>query len=218
MYYTLSTIPQVLSATSAVTCAVVFYRIAGLRELLVGDGQRVLNRWGQVGYGFPEIPEEDRLQKERLEAAVARKNIYEIQDVIRRLSEREKIQGFTKEETSRPKGLQYSFENMFSALQQHLTDLKKWTYWAFGFSFITIILSIICLAEADRILTTVWITRGVLSTIMGLFILSMATTFILIGTAFKEKTLSETHRNQPTLIKVKDELRKFIQKSLGDEL
>ena len=105
LYYTFSTIPQVLGALVAIIAAFVHFRIIRLQDYLIGDGQSVLDRQNEEGYRL------DLTQKKRLRDAVSRKNKYEIKDVIRILSDAEYKEGLTKKQ--RPNGLQYLYEDRF---------------------------------------------------------------------------------------------------------
>lgn len=82
LYYTLSTIPQVLAAVAAILGAFTFFRIQALERILIGHGKSVLARWGTVGYGFDNTNQNDR-QRRRLADAIDRESVEEVRNVIR---------------------------------------------------------------------------------------------------------------------------------------
>lgn len=182
LYYTFSAMPQVLGAIAAVIAAFVHFRIANLREYLVGDGHSVLNRLndGEDGYRF-QTAEEQTKQHKRLRDAVDRRSIPEIKHVIFLLQEIEKNEGFSKK--TRPTGLQYLYEDRFCGTEERIRQLKKLTMFVIAVSFLTIIGSIVSLAMTDKFLSAA--RSGLASLILwlnvGLFIASLFFNLGLLG-------------------------------------
>jgi hypothetical protein len=89
-YYTVSTIPQILAATSAIIGVFLFYRLDKIQKFLVGDGKAILERSNS------EISEEslNHHYKSRLIDAVHRENFPEIKEVLKYLSDSEKRHGY----------------------------------------------------------------------------------------------------------------------------
>jgi membrane glycosyltransferase len=193
LYYTLSAMPQVIGAIGAILATFTFFRIANLREYLVGDGKSVLNRWDETGYCFPD-PQENLRQKKRLIDAIARRSIPEIKNVIFRLQEIEKKEGFTKKD--RPTGLQYVYEDRFCGTERHIINLRRWILFVVALTFVTIIVSIVSLALTDNIIsaTSSDLKYWVLGLNVFLFIVSLICSFYLMLLGFSEKTVHETDR------------------------
>ena len=190
LYYTFSTIPQVLGAIAAIMGAFSHFRINTLKQYLVGDGQAILNRWGDPGYEFPD-PNEDTKQKKRLEDAIARNNVKEIKHVIFLLRNIERDDGYTRKK--RPKGLQYIYEDRFCGTEEHIQNLKAWTLHAITLSFLTIVISILSLSLTE-ILSVPNISLISLAVNVFLCLLSLAMCFWSIRLGFMEKTLHERER------------------------
>jgi hypothetical protein len=153
LYYTLSTIPQVLAATSAIIGAFMFYRFSRITDFLIGDGQAAYDRAlrGEPGYGELDIK-----YKKRLQDAISRKNIYEIGDVLRILrdeevkADKEVEAGFAKKQ--RETGLRHIYEDRFLVTKKYYDSLKLWTKIIIGVSIFTILLSVISLSYIDFII------------------------------------------------------------------
>lgn len=193
LYYTFNAMPQVLAAIAAIIGAFTHFRINNLKEYLIGDGKSVLSRWGEIGYKFPNEQDNEK-QKKRMIDAVERKSIPEIKDVIRLLRDIEKNEGYSKKD--RPGGLQYLYEDRFCGTESHIKKLKERTIYIIGFSFITIILSIVSLGLIDIIVssTCIYVKYTVLWINMLFFILSLIFAFCLIRLGFSERTVHETDR------------------------
>jgi hypothetical protein len=148
-YYTLSTIPQVVSAIVALAGVYTIFRVQSLERLLVGHGQSVLNRWGSSGYKLKNTTADSK-QRRRLEDAVARGSVEEIGAVIAVLRDEEKQQGRTLE--TNPGGLADLYERRFTLTHARAKDLRRQTRAAIGLAVASIFLSILSLALADIIL------------------------------------------------------------------
>ena len=107
LYYTLSAIPQVLAATTAVVGAFMFYRMGRLHKLLVGDGMATYNR------RYEEVYKEILSAKYamRLGDGIARESISEIKEVLKLLSDFEVGQKISL--AARPTGFQYVYNQRF---------------------------------------------------------------------------------------------------------
>lgn len=83
LYYTLSTIPQILAATSAVLAAFIHFRLTTVHNILVGDGKATLDRSDkrEIGYIL-----DDGL-KDRLRDGIHRKSIGEIKEILAKLKD-----------------------------------------------------------------------------------------------------------------------------------
>lgn len=198
LYYTLSTIPQVIGAIAAIVAAFTHFRIEGLRQYLVGDGRSVLNRWGDIGYVFLE-PAENERQRKRLIDAVDRQSVPEIKNVIFALQNIEKTQGYSKKD--RPTGLQYLFEDRFCGTEAHIARLKRSTWHVIAFSFASVFLSVLSLAVTDIIVSAPWPAMGYLSVGLnvGLFAFSLILAVRLIRLGLSDRTVHETDRAIPSV-------------------
>ncbi len=153
-YYTLSTIPQIITAMAAIMVAVAYFRISALREYLIGEGRVALSRWGEKGYEFPD-KKEGKQQRERMRDAVDRRNEPEIKNVLYRLA---KIEAETHEATP-PRGLTYVYEERFRDTEDIITQLQRTSSWLVWVSCVTIMTCIIPLADPESVATYV-VCRG----------------------------------------------------------
>lgn len=152
LYYTFSTIAQVLGAVVAILAAFTHFRIQNLRDLLIGHGKSVFTRWGQPGYEFP--PEKESLYRLRLRDAIDRRFIPEIKKIIHKLAEIEEAQGIISQD--KPGGLQYLYHHRFLKTENRITKLRSTTRNVIIVSFITIVVSVSSLAVTDVILSCRW--------------------------------------------------------------
>ncbi len=186
-YYTFSTIPQVLGTLVALLAAFVHFRINRLHDYLIGDGEAVLNRWGETGYKL------DNNKHKRLKDAVARKNIYEIKDVIRRrLSDVEKDEGHTKVDKST--GLQYLYEDRFCGTENLIKKLKTWTLVTVLFTFATITCSLICLSLVDIIKISLCYNKLILFANLMLAVISLALSLYVLFLGLSDNDKHEIDR------------------------
>ncbi len=189
LYYTFSAIPQVIGAIAAIIASFTHFRIATLRDYLIGDGKSVINRWGEVGYYLPD-PIEDQKQKKRLRDSIDRRNIPKIKRVIFLLCENEIKDGYSRE--NRPTGLQYVYDR-FCATENDISRLRQWTSYVILFSFTSIIVSIISLAMTDNIMAATYCSLKyiVLWVNVLLFITSLITSFYVVHLGLIWKTAHE---------------------------
>jgi len=192
LYYTFSAIPQVIGAIAAIIAAFSFFRIANLREYLIGDGKSVLNRWGEKGYCLQD-PKENKKQQKRLLDAIDRRNILEIKNVILQLRNNEIRAGYSKND--RPHGLQYIYDR-FCGNEGHIAKLKRWTLYVIALSFSTIIVSIISLGMTDAIISATCpsLKYWILWLTVALFIVSLILTFRLMHLGLSERTVHEADK------------------------
>lgn len=186
LYYTFSTIPQILGAMTALLVAFVHFRLLRLEDYLIGDGQSIINRIGDKGVIL------NKQQEKRLVDAVARKNIYEIKAVLKGLSEKEKEEGYTK--AQRPTGLQYCFEDRFCGTLGKISDLKKLTLISTGVAMFTIIFSLGSLSIVDCIRKSTICSKLFLIFNVSLTIITLILAFWVIYKGLVGKTLHETDR------------------------
>lgn len=186
LYYTFSTIPQVLGAFVALLAVFVHFRLVILQDYLVGDGKSILNRLGNTGVTL------DDMQQKRLKDAVDRKNIYEIKAIIKLLSDNEKEEGFTKQQ--RPTGLQYAFEDRFCGTEIQIQNLKNNTLITCAVALVTIALSLISLSLTDLLLICNYYSIISLIVNMLLALATLILSFKVIYQGLIEKTLHETDR------------------------
>ncbi len=183
LYYSFSTIAQVLAATTALSGAFAFFRINKVNELLVGTGQVVYDRLGEKGYEFRRG--EEKKYKDRLRDALNRKNIGGIREVIKVLRDIEIDKGETVE--SRPKGVQVTYTLCFEDGESYLKRLRKRTYWTIMISFLAIWVSTLSLSfvgQLDCSNLTIWIS----AVNQILFIVALIQTFRLIRLTLLRKT------------------------------
>ena len=184
MYYTFSSIPQILGVLIAVLVAFVHFRITRLEDYLVGDGQATYNRLGEIGFILT------KREQKRLLDAIGRKNIYESKNVLKKLSEIEKKEGHTKE--TRKTGLQVIYEDRFCGTLDQIDRLKKLTLKAVGLATFTIILSLLSLGLVDLILKCNCFPMVSLIINIILTIITVVLSYLVIYQGLIKKTLHET--------------------------
>lgn len=198
LYYTLSAIPQILAATSAVLAAFIHFRLTTVHNILVGDGKATLDRArkdekGETGYIL------DDGQRDRLRDWVYRKSIAEIKEILIELKDIEIKEGFTKQD--RPTWLQYLFDDRFCPTEKHYTKLKKSSIQVIGLCLATIIIAVISLSLTDHLNTNI-LKNIFLYTNVGLFILSITLSFILVRYSNTYNTIQEnTEKRNRTIEK-----------------
>jgi hypothetical protein len=147
-YYTLSTIPQAVSAIVAVIGAFSIFRVQSLERILIGHGQSALNRWGSSGYGLADTAL-DRQQRMRLEDAVGRGSVEEIGAILASLREEEERQD--RNLKTNPGGLTDLYERRFVPTHRRAKDLRRHTRALVVLSLGSILISVAALALADLI-------------------------------------------------------------------
>ncbi|HZW63901.1 MAG TPA: hypothetical protein VFF15_09690 [Flavobacteriaceae bacterium] len=146
LYYTLSTIPQVLAAFMAIAIAFLFFRIAQIKDFLIGDG---ITSYDRIKLNEPGHSELGDKYNDRLRDAISRKNIDEIDEILRMLKDKEIEQGYNL--INRPNGLQYNYDSRFVPTKNFMSRVLKWTICLLILSTISILASLISLGAFDQI-------------------------------------------------------------------
>ncbi len=197
LLYSLSTIPQVLAATSAIMVIFVQYRFGKLTDILIGDGKAALERFNDYIRDL-EKRKAERLQK-RLRDSVFRKNIYGVQDVLNQLTNIEAKhikQGKVKKEDV-PTGLSRHVYPKFIKTLDKYQNIKKWTISTIAFSLLTMIISILFLITLETLpnnICSIYTSIVILSITCGLFIISLISSYILLRKGLSENTLHEKEK------------------------
>lgn len=193
-YYTLSTIPQILAATSAVLGAFIHFRLITIHNILIWDGEAILKRvkLKEKGYNL------DKIQKGRLRDAIYRRSISEIKEILGKLKNKEIDAKYTK--ATRPTGLIYLFEDRFCPAEKQYSDLKKYSMRIIWFCLTTIIIAVISLSLIDHLNTNI-LKNIFLYTNVGLFILSIILSFILVRYSNINNTTQENTKKRDKIIK-----------------
>lgn len=182
LYYTLSTIPQILVAMTAIAGAFIFFRFSKIIDFLVGDGQAALDRINRNEDGYRNL---SPMHKGRLQDALSRRNFYEIEKILELLSDKEKQMGLTLKE--RPTGLQNVYENRFLKTKRYYFKLRRWTKFILVLSIFEMLLSIFSIGMVDLIIKSQSFCL-VISANIGLFTLSMIGSAILLYYALADNT------------------------------
>ncbi|HTB31468.1 MAG TPA: hypothetical protein VK808_05540 [Bacteroidia bacterium] len=148
LYYFYSTTAQVLAAISGLLAVFTFFKIAEVKELLIGDGMAALNRWEEKEDGYP--PFEDNIKDfKRLRDAVGRKSIEEIKKVIKILAEYEIQKGRSLD--AYPNGFQ-SLEIRYKKKIAQIDEIKSLTKDAIAFAFFSIVTSLISIILVEKLI------------------------------------------------------------------
>lgn len=185
LYYSLSTIAQVLAATTALVGAFSFFRINRVFDFLIGTGKAVFDRAEEKGYDL------DKKYKDRLRDSISRKDVSGIKEVIKFLSEKEAEQGHTKK--TKPRGLQFLYEDWFCTTARYLRTLNQRTKWAVISSLGSIVASTVSLAFIGSLSCTGWQSVILISNQL-LFVVAMFLTFRLLYHGLITKTAFEEFR------------------------
>lgn len=182
-YYTLSAIPQILAAMSAVVGAFIFYRLSVIKNLLIGDGKSVLARKNHKLY--KEVL--DDILSHRIVDAVNRENIIEIKEVLSKLSENEKKLYPLSE---RPKGFQYVYNDRFCVAEAAYNNIKFYGIATLAFNIITIIISIILLRCAPSVINSCFYNT-IFNSIVILFVICCILSLFAVIYSNYQKTIYE---------------------------
>jgi len=191
-YYTLSTIPQVLAAVSAVIAAFIHFRLRDIQNLLIGEGQTAYDRRENPGYCL------NNTYTQRLRDAINRKNIHEIDEVLRILRDQEYDEGYTKKD--RPTGLQFIYEDKFCKTEKYYRQIKKWALIIIAFIIFVILSSSFSLANTDIIYNNN-LNNLVLKSNIYLFSLAIFASLGLVIGSFAHKTVYENLMKRDKLIR-----------------
>jgi len=188
-YYTLSTIPQVLAATTAVLAAFMHYRLRRITDFLVGEGQVAYDRLGTKGY---ELSDQN---SNRLRDGISRRNIAEIKEPLKLMRDKEK-EHFTLKQ--RPKGLQFNFDKKFCKTENYKLNLELFTKIVIIISVFTILFSLICLSKTDYIFENA-LNCYIINYNIYLFVISLVGSLVLVLVSFR-KTIYENLNKRDKLI------------------
>lgn len=181
LYYTLSSIPQVLAAITAVLTAFMFLRIEKISKLLMGDAKTLLKRRGTIKYGHlltnPVIW--------RLEDGINRENIPEIKKAYNLMCENE-IKENLKNNTSN-KIFQLVYINKFRPTEILYQRLKTLTIIVLSLSIFTAVISIILLSLLDRLICSNNLDLYFFGIVI-LFAICMAFSVVLVVFSFTKPT------------------------------
>jgi hypothetical protein len=128
LYYTLSTIPQVIAASTAILAAFTFVRLNTMKDLLIGDGKSVIDRYHKGEYKDFNVK---GLYIDRLNDAINRRTIIGIKEVIDEFRAKEIGKNLTKQE--RPTGFQFVYDR-FCSTENRYKKMITWTILAVSVS------------------------------------------------------------------------------------
>lgn len=190
-YYTLSTMPQIVAAVSAILAVFLFRRLETLKNILIGDGVSILDRSGLGEYDFlfendAEANRERRKQDLRLRDGVSRKNIREVKSVIEFYSNQEKKGEKSGLPINKVTGLQHVCGKCYKTeeLYNNIISFAKVT---FIVSIISILLSVTCLSFADFIFS-MCATDITLMINLIIFIPAILMVVVVVIKSFKENS------------------------------
>ena len=151
-YYTLSTIPQILAALTAVLAVFLFRRFELLETNLWGLGKSIYDRSKAEEYNFlfPNNLKEKNKQDLRLRDAINKKSFAGIKTVIEFFKNAETTAEKNRIPVNKDKGLTFVYFQ-YCAIENKIKELKKWSKFSLAFSIIGILLSVICLSLTDII-------------------------------------------------------------------
>jgi len=199
LYYTFSTIPQILAAAIAILAAFMHFRLISIKDLLIGDGKSAQDRLGQKGYILNDK------YSDRLRDGINRKSIGEVKEVLNKLAKTEKEENYTK--NNRPTGLQYLYEDRFCRTERHYNFLRISSLITFGVVSFTLIISLICLSQVDCLIQMdnyiFWTNLNI-----GLFCLSIGLIFFLVIISSLQNTTYENIKKRDKIIKRNKKINK----------
>lgn len=125
-YYTLSTIPQIVAAISAILAVFLFRRLETLKNILIGYGQSVYDRSEDNEYDFMfQNNNYDKITQDlRLRDAVHRKNISEVKQVIEFYKNHENQSEEKGITINKETGLRHVYDE-FCKTEQHYFKIKR---------------------------------------------------------------------------------------------
>lgn len=196
LYYVFSTDAQVIGALVAILAAFIHFRITRLQDYLIGDGQAILNRWAEYQKNWePKFNNESFLYK-RLEDGIVRKNVYEIKDALKHVSELEKKRGQIKERNN----LIYVIKEWFGGTEKKVKELKDLTVLVVVLAIFTIILSIVSLSIVDILANCEYC--AIMSLLINLFftIVTLLVAGFVIYQGFMDKAIHEKDTDNPIVL------------------
>ncbi len=197
LYYTFSTNAQVLGALVAILAAFVHFRIIRLETYLIGDGKAILHRWENYWKEYREnwdiTPEIEKTLKERLEDAIDRKSINEIEDALKNLKWLEE----KTEQKNVRNSLSYLIEKWFLGTKKQIKDLKNLTIFVVVLAIFTISMSIVFLSMVDKLATCEF--SSLISLVINLFftIITLFLSGCIIYEGLNEDAIHEVDIDNP---------------------
>ena len=201
-YYTLSTIPQVIGAITAILIAVSYFREEALGKYLLGEGLTLFERWKESvdvkgkydgEYDNHLLPDE-KIQRDRLRDANLRHNMFEVKDVLRRLSQIAVAHGKTMDKPGSSRGMDYIYNVRFCAAERTIATIRRWMRWLLIITCGSIICALLTLA-AGSCLTGDDATPGLSS--LGLWLVRVNVVFLIVFLGVTGKLLVTILRRQP---------------------
>ena len=149
LYYFFSTLAQVIAAATALIALLVHFRISALKDFLVGEGESILNMKNRYGdqRGYDLLTEKNR---DRLEDAVDRKDIYGIKEIIKELSKLEENNNVSKDHH----GFQWLFEH-FEKTENQISDMSQTSKRAFFSALTTALYCIIAILFVEIVISCI---------------------------------------------------------------
>lgn len=185
LYYTFSTIPQVIAAATAILAAFMFVRLNSIKDLLVGDGKALLDRYHKGEYKEYDI---ENLYIGRLNDAINRKTINQIKEVLNIFREKEIEKDFTPQ--NRPTGFQYVYDR-FCSTEKHYKKIFRMATIAVIISILSILISIVCLSLVDYIKSSECLSCFCLLLNIIVFIVAISFILTVVIKSMKTDTLHE---------------------------
>lgn len=186
LYYTLSTIPQVVAAIGAILAVFLFRRLETLKNILIGDGTAILNRSAEGEYDSLFENEEERREKRkqdrRLRDGINRKDINEVTGVVSFYVNKEQQADDAGIQTNKERGLQFVNEK-FCKTKELYDNAISFAIKTFAISIISILLSVIRLSLTKVIISNC-ISIPIIIVNLILFILSIIMTVIVVIKSF----------------------------------
>ncbi|MBS3771474.1 MAG: hypothetical protein KGY69_14590 [Bacteroidales bacterium] len=200
LYYTFSTIPQVLAALIAILAAFVHFKIGRLQEDIIGNAKTLFENWDLYSPWFDTEDKKEKA-KERLKDAINRKSIRDIEFVTFKIMMAEgstltgemgkKLVKYIKPNADIPTSdfskRRSIHKKSHTELSNKIEVLKKRTITVTKLAIFTIFISILWLTFFDIIFITVY-TK--IFALLGTFVLTGFTLFFsykIIILGFTEK-------------------------------
>jgi len=185
-YYTLSTIPQIVAAISAILAVFLFRRLETLKNILIGYGQSVYDRSKDKEYDFmfQNNNHQKITQDLRLRDAVHRKNIREVKLVIKFYKNQENKSEEKGITINKETGLRHVYDE-FCRTEQLYIKIKHFAKVTFIISTTSLLLSVFSLSFADYLFTNYG--SKILNINLILFFLAIILSAIVVFIGLKEE-------------------------------
>ena len=172
IYYTFSTIPQVLGAAIALLGVFCIYKIEQINSRLKGIGNAILIEFERSDYNYQKVYNEDQFLISRLKKSIERSDQIKLKETIDKIVSILNTDSFKKE-------IKLEFERIEKQKLQLISQTKNAVLW----SAITIILSVLILPFANLISTCISI--GLFTIGLILFAFSVSITVKVVYNALK---------------------------------